>query len=126
MATAIARKFLEDSISVQSAGVETVGGMVASQEAVKVMLEMGYDVSDHRSQSLKSLNLNNFDIIIAMSPSIADELRKVCSIDAYKLKVWNVPDPYGKGIEDYRLCAKSLEELLSDLSKDFPQHKQAN
>lgn len=116
MAQAIALKLLGDSTAyVQSAGIETAPGMRATREAVQVMQDKGIDISNHCSQSIEEIDLNNFDIIVAMTPLIATHLLIEYQISPKRLKVLNVADPCGRGIEAYRHCAAELEKEISKL-----------
>jgi protein-tyrosine phosphatase len=116
MAQAIALKLLGDStVYVQSAGMETAPGMGATREALQVMQERGIDLSNHCSQSIENIDINNFDIIVAMTPSIANHLLIEYQVSPKRLRVLNVADPCGRGIEAYRRCAAELEKELNEL-----------
>jgi protein-tyrosine-phosphatase len=116
MAQAIALKLFGYRIAlVQSAGLEAASGMGATREAVQVMRERGIDLSNHYSQSIEEMDLNNFDIIVAMTKSIANHLSVEYQISSKRLRVLNVADPCGHGIEEYRRCAAELEKELNEL-----------
>src|SRR6266568_3048516 len=114
MAEAIAQNLLGDTAAVQSAGMETADGISATKEAITVMQEMGFDISNHRSREIEHLDLAEFDRIIAMSPRIASHLQKL-GVESAKITVIDVLDPYRKGIEVYRSTAKALESKLKSL-----------
>ena len=116
MAQAIALKLLGDTTTiVQSAGIKTVSGMKATREALQVMQEKGSDLSNHRSQSTNEINVNDFDMIVAMTPSIADQLLTKYHVSSNRLKVFDIEDPYGQGLDAYRRCAAEIEQKLNEL-----------
>ena len=114
MAEAIARKRFRHLAAVQSAGMETVEGLPATKEAIAVMREMGFDISNHRSRDIERLELAEFDRIVAMTPAIASQLQTM-DVETERITVIDVPDPYGRGIEVYRSTARKLEFILGSL-----------
>ena len=115
MAQAIANSLLGDKIYAESAGLETADGMRATREAIRVMREKGYDISNHISRSVDSISLDKYDIIIPMTKKIADDLRRNRLIDIDRLLTLDISDPYDKGLEEYRRCAEQLTEKLLEL-----------
>jgi protein-tyrosine-phosphatase len=111
MAEAIARTFLGERSHVESAGSETTDGLPPTKDALRCMAEVGLDISAHRSRELESLDLSNYDCIFAMTPSIRTALHAAGVTDNL-IEVLNVPDPYGRGIEEYRRIRNQLQELL--------------
>jgi len=108
MAEAVARHLLGGSIEVASAGLDADDGAAATKDAVRAMKERGLDISAHRSRSLSALNLLDFDLLVALTPRIAQALRDQ-GADAEKLTGLDVPDPYCKGLETYRATATAIE-----------------
>lgn len=111
MAEAIARKLLGSSAHVQSAGMDADEGLPATNEAVVVMKEMGYDISNHSSRDIENLDLSSFTLIIAMTQAIAMKLKSL-GVDPDRIFALDVPDPYYKGIDIYRSTAKKIEVTL--------------
>ena len=52
---------------------------------------------------------------MAMTPQIAHVVSTLDSISSNHLVIWNVPDPYGFGIEEYEQCAENIKVLIPDL-----------
>jgi protein-tyrosine-phosphatase len=112
MAEAMARSLLiRGAAHVESAGAETTNGLPATQDAVQCMREIGIDISAHRSRELESVELSSFDLVLAMTSSIEAKLR-AAGVPANIIEVLNVPDPYGRGIDEYRRTAQLLQERL--------------
>lgn len=68
MAEGFARKLLGSSIEPYSAGTEP---QRLNELAVRVMLEVGVDISSHHSKSLKDLSGTKFDLIVTVCDSAA-------------------------------------------------------
>jgi protein-tyrosine phosphatase len=116
MAAALMRKMIDDpSARIESAGVDTVSGETPTAEAVQVMNEFGVDLSGHRSRDIAGLSLADFDIVVAMSEWIAEDIEKYLPSPSPHLEVWNVMDPFGRGLEAYRETVNNLNLLITDL-----------
>lgn len=75
MAAALAQQFLGSTARVESAGTAASSGSAATSDAVEVMKERGLNLESHRSRPVQSVNLGGYDLIVALTPSIADFLR---------------------------------------------------
>lgn len=111
MAEAIARRILGVQAQIQSAGLDAADGLPATRQAVTAMEELGFDIKDHRSRSLDSLDLSSFDRIIAMTPEIADSLRDA-GVSPRRLTPLDVSDPYSGSLDTYRSTARDIERQL--------------
>jgi protein-tyrosine-phosphatase len=121
MAEALAKRLLADTTSVESAGMETADGMMATEEAVTVMREFGIDISAHRSRVLDRLNLADYDLIVALSPRIAQHLTLARNVLRQRVRVLDIQDPYGRGLAAYRQCLTHLNYALPLLLSDVHQ-----
>ena len=63
MAHGLANALLSDEFTHYSAGIESHG---MNPSAVKVMAEIGVDISHHQSQTLNDLDTTTFDYVIAV------------------------------------------------------------
>lgn len=120
MAEAVARHLLGGDTHVESAGIDAGEGFAATKDAVRAMKERGLDISAHQSRSLSALNLLDFDLLVAMTPMIAPALRNR-GADASKIKVLDIPDPYGRGLDKYRATAVAIERDLQQLFGVSPE-----
>jgi protein-tyrosine-phosphatase len=75
------------------------------------MKELGIDISAHRSRDISSLDLTEFNIVVAMTTSIAEQLRKA-GVEGTRIKQMEVSDPYHRGIDVYRSTANEIEKQL--------------
>jgi protein-tyrosine phosphatase len=120
MAAAVARHLLGGDARVESAGISADDGASATKDAIRVMKERDLDISAHRSRSLGDVNLRDFDLLVAMTPEIAQALRNK-GTDASKVRVLDIPDPYCKGLDIYRASAVAIERDLRRLFDASPE-----
>jgi protein-tyrosine-phosphatase len=94
MAEGLARDLLGTTIYVDSAGLDTQS---VDPMAVEVMAELGIDITHHNTQSFDDLEIDAFDLIVALSPEAyltAKELTKAVSVDVV---LWPTDDPTDVG-----------------------------
>jgi protein-tyrosine phosphatase len=117
MAVGLARKlFTGSSVVFESAGVDATDGRPPTADAVRAMDERGMDIRNHRSRGMDSLSLDRFTHLVAMTPGIAGRLSNVFSAPKDRIVEWNIPDPYGKGIDAYRECARRIVGALHEFT----------
>jgi len=115
MAEGIAKRMLKGIAHVKSAGIAAWGSN-ASEEAIKVMRnEFDIDISGHNPTDVKNLLLNNFDYIVTMDSYIDTIIKKSYPIESNKIISWNINDPYGKSIDDYKKCAVKLQTKIKNI-----------
>ncbi len=115
MAEGIAKKVLKGIAHVESAGIAAWGSN-ASEDAIKVMKkEFGIDISDHSPTDVTDLSISNFDYIVTMDSYIDKYIRNHYKIEPSKIISWNIKDPYGGSIDNYKKCANIIQTNLQDL-----------
>ena len=125
MAQAVARALLGSDVRVESAGISADDGASAAKDAIQAMRERGIDISDHRSRSVTALNLSAFDLVVALTPAIAQALHHH-GADGATLKALDIRDPYGKGLAVYRTTVLTIERDLRDLFGQRPEVPKTN
>ncbi|HYV21002.1 MAG TPA: low molecular weight protein arginine phosphatase [Verrucomicrobiae bacterium] len=108
MAAALAQAYLGDGARVESAGTAANDGDPATADAVEVMGERDLDIASHRSRPVRSLDLGRYDLIVAVTPSIAEFLRRQGGARS-AIEVIDIPDPLGRGLMAYRRAADAIE-----------------
>jgi protein-tyrosine-phosphatase len=116
MAVGLARELLGNLGVFESAGISP-GGPQANDKAIEVIHEMGIDIRDHCSRRVSSLNLNDFDFIIAMDSTINNQIKSLLPDASDKIVSWDVDDPFGKDIGSYRKCAETIRSKVLDFRK---------
>lgn len=127
MAEAILNKMLQDrdhnshGIISLSAGLNALDDMEATPQAIEIMRSVGIDLSRHRSRSVDDELIRDVDLILTMTRHHYHQLQeqfphvqhKVYTLAEYAgLPTEEVSDPYGQGIEAYRLARQQIESLL--------------
>jgi len=116
MAEGFARKTLNDLGNYESAGIASLPGEYASGEAIGVThSKFGIDISSHRSRNVKDLALDDFDLIIAMDGSVAQELARRFPTARRKLISWSIDDPKYRGYGAYEKCAEEIRKQIGNL-----------
>lgn len=108
MAEALATMLGAEGVEAFSAGAEPVG--YVDPQAIEVMRELGYDMSAHEPKSLDEVPHIEFDYLITMG----------CADDAPVVKArmqidWDVPDPAGMGVSEFRNVREMLRERIQRL-----------
>jgi protein-tyrosine-phosphatase len=114
MAEALLRSLLGEGTNVESAGIETVDHLPATNEAVSVMGECGLDISGHRSHKIQQVNLDSYQSIVAMTDEIEKRLIQL-GANSSAIRTLGVEDPYRRGIDVYRATAIALKSALQSL-----------
>lgn len=130
MAASYFRKLLVDAkvldIDVRTAGVYTVTGLRASQEAVQIMHHETVDLTRHRSSVLTPEMVRKADLILGMTPLHIQEalrldkdardkchlLKEFCGSDPDKSQI---DDPMGSTLEVFKKCFREIREAVEML-----------
>lgn len=109
MAEGWAKRLASDVLEVYSAGTEDYHEV--KPLAVKVMEEVGVDMSDHRPKLLSDIP-DEIDILITMGCNV------VCPfIPNSHSEDWGLDDPSGGPIEDYRETSNLIKVKVEELIK---------
>ena len=107
----------ERGIDVFSAGIATGGSDPAAREAVQIMQEVGLNLSQHLSQQITPLMLDESTIVLTMTERhrlVLSELRPDLTDRIHLLSrtEGDIADPIGGTPDDYRYCAQQITENL--------------
>ena len=128
MAEAIMKKLVAEhpllmgKVCVHSAGIYAAIGQGASREAIKVVGEMGIDLSKHRTTLLEPEGIHQADLILTMTEShrrlvvmMAPEAsHKIFLLSQYagETAARDVMDPFNGSLQEYQSCAQQIQSLL--------------
>ncbi len=120
IAEGILRHLWGDRFEVESAGTRPSG---VNPVAIKVMAEIGIDISGHRSKSVEEFQGMNFDFVI----TTCDAYRETCPVFAGKARRlhWSFNDPAeARGSEEEILSAfrKVRDEIMLQIQDEFCQY----
>ena len=117
MAEGLARRMLGSLAEAESAGTGAMNGRGASENAIKIMRSrFGIDLSKHRSRSVSHVPMGDFDYIVPMDDSVADDLRGMYpQISARVMESWKIDDPFGKGLVAYERSVMEIQKRIEEL-----------
>jgi len=108
MAEAFARMHGQGRVEAFSAGSRPSGKV--NPKAIAAMKEREYDLSLHASKSLDQIPNHRFDFVITMGCGDA------CPhVPAVQREDWEIPDPRGMNLEEFRKVRDSIESKVLDL-----------
>jgi protein-tyrosine-phosphatase len=100
-----------------SAGISADAGGPATSEAIAAMDEYGFNLSNHRAKRLNERQTMDSDIILAMTRAHRHEIIKRFPASAARVftisENCDIIDPYGCGIDEYRVCADKLFRIIA-------------
>ncbi|HJD23805.1 MAG TPA: low molecular weight phosphatase family protein [Firmicutes bacterium] len=121
MAAALMRRALDkrgrSDIIVESAGL-AADGSPASANAVEALREWSLDIAGHVSRPATPELLRRADVIAVMSPAHAMGALSL-GASPEKLRVLQIPDPYGGDLETYRRTRDALEQAVQALAEEL-------
>ena len=116
MAEFIARKKLGGVLEVSSAGFCPQAPQDAENAIHTLKVTFDIDASGHEPRDVRSINIESFDIVVAMDSRVARRIKEV--FPAYpveRLVTWQIDDPYGDDLADYQRCAQAISVHLKKL-----------
>jgi protein-tyrosine-phosphatase len=112
---------LSSVVAVSSAGTWATPDLPPTAEAVKAMAERGSDISHCVSCEVGEDNLAEADLVLVMTdghrqaivaefPDVAPKVRLISSLAG---AAFDIADPIGGGLDDYRATATELDRLIA-------------
>jgi protein-tyrosine-phosphatase len=127
MAMALMRKRLENEGMtpewlVESAGTWATEGITATDNAIEAMRERDLNLVSHLSQPVTAEMLVSFDLVLVMVSNHKEALdiefpqfsEKVFLLSEMVGEEWDLEDPVGGPLEEYRETAKMIDEVLEE------------
>jgi protein-tyrosine-phosphatase len=118
MAEGFAKRLGKGILEVRSAGTKPAG-KVASL-AVEVMREKGIDISKQKPKLLTAEMVEWADTLISMGCGVEKSCPAIY-IDLFE--DWEIEDPYGGTIQDYRIARDKIEAKVKGLIKQFANNQ---
>ena len=114
------RKYLNESFTVYSAGIESHG---LNPNAVWAMEEVGIDITHHTSNTIEELPESDFDFVI----TVCDNARENCPYYPAKTKMLHqlFTDPSGlegsteEQNESFRICRDAIGFFCKDFADKY-------
>lgn len=122
----LVRESAQGAVRVRSAGTWALEDQPASAYALQVMAERGLDISAHRGHNLTQAMVDETDLILVMTlrhqEAIVQDFQgaegKVHLLSGMAGPTYDIQDPYGGSIVEYRRTANELAELVE---KGYPR-----
>ena len=116
----ITREDNNSAIRIRSAGIWALEGQFATAYARQVMSERDLDIDAHRGRNLAQREVDDADLILVMTRRHAEIIRrdhkrsegKVFLLSEIAGAFFDIADPYGGSLADYRRTATELAELV--------------
>ena len=114
MAEALANQLFGTEMQASSAGVVAQHGVgAANPHGVAVMAaDYGIDTSGHVPTSAETLSPTDYDTIIALDPTVTQRLQQNLGWRDVAIITWNIADPFGSDLANYRKTAQQIEAQL--------------
>lgn len=110
MAEAVANKSGKGKVRAWSAGLYPLGWIASGTHIV--MEENAFFLDGHWSKGLKDVKIEQMDVVVEMGREVSCPLP-----DGFKARLveWEIPDPFGAALEDYRKTRDLVEEHVTRL-----------
>ena len=118
MAEGLARAILGQKIYVDSAGLSTA---TLDPFAVAALAEIGIDIRDHNTQGFDDIAIDEFELIVALSPEAVEKARALTRHTSVAVEYWPTDDPtaMSDGSRESRLQAyRNVRDGLRQRIKD--------
>lgn len=110
MAEAFANRLGRGKISAESAGTEPAAAL--NPQVVRVMEEIGYDLSGHYPKLLTSVMVGRADRIIGMG---CGSEAGTCPVFFLPAEDWKLEDPQGRALDQVRLIRDQIQSKVEAL-----------
>jgi len=112
MAEGLAKLLMGSKERIESAGLVPVFEG-AAPEAIKVLQDIyNTDISQHKTKNLADVEIKVFDQIIVLDLYVFETLKNRLPSLSNKLILWDIQDPFGKDIDNYRKTAKKIHDRI--------------
>ena len=114
MAEAWANHFGGDKVQAASAGIYPLGSI--AKDTYAAMSEKGISLDEHCSKGLRDVVVGEMDVVVGMGSDV-----DFLAPRGFKGRVveWNIPDPYGRGIDTFRNVRDMIERQVLSLLADL-------
>lgn len=117
---------ISEKFEVSSAGISAFEGQPASENSIQVLNEQwDIDIKPHRSRNISPEEIEEAFLVLTMTQSHKDYLHnyfpslktKIFTLKEYAKQKGSpdIKDPFCKPIEEYRKCAKEINQAISAL-----------
>ncbi len=87
--------------------------------AIEAMREIGIDITRQASKSVDEFDISQFDAVVSLCDARTDQLCPATYMGIQEH--WNIPDPVGLPIEEFRRVRAMIEKRVRDLVERLRQ-----
>jgi protein-tyrosine-phosphatase len=116
LAEYLGRKFCAGVLTFESAGINPQTATAAENAVYLLHHTFGIDASAHQPRDVRSLDLEGFDLVIAIEKNAAVVVRQL-GVAESKLRIWPVRDPWGGNLAEYEKAALDIRRRLDHLKR---------
>lgn len=136
----IARHLVNGALTVDmrfdSAGLRVREATPSPENAIEAAEAFGVDLRGHKSKALDREMLDAVDVTLAMEPRHIEALEEQFPDYREKFfllplfdtkeakrkgfKAYNIEDPFGRDLQDFRDCYRRIQQCVSDLIEEIP------
>lgn len=110
---------LSEEVCCISRGLQPIPGDGMNPKSVAALEELGIQPGTHMAQPLMLDTLQQADLVFVMTQSHKELLTGACPEAEHKIRVLDVPDPFGGTMEDYRACRDQLRLKIDGIISDI-------
>ncbi|MFQ3611854.1 MAG: arsenate reductase ArsC, partial [Fimbriimonadales bacterium] len=110
MAEGFGNHFGEGEVVAFSAGTMPAGRV--HPLAIEAMHEIGIDITRQTSKSVDEFDIAQFDAVVSLCDARTDQLCPATYMGIQEH--WNIPDPIGLPLEEFRAVRAMIEERVRD------------
>lgn len=108
----ISERLYPGAFEIYSAGTKPDNSI--PNEVNIVMTETGYSIAEQRPKAINELPIKNADVVVTMGCDV------VCPFfPNKKLIEWDIDDPIGAGLDEFRNVRDEIKKLVSSLLEHF-------
>lgn len=112
------------NLIIESAGTyngvsKDLTGSPANEQTMLCMQDIGIDIGEHKSKPISSININDYDLIVCMTPEEIGIIGMLRPRGLIMLADGGVTDPWRMGWEAYQECTRALEKVSANIMKTF-------
>ncbi len=111
MAEGFGNHFGQNEVVAFSAGTMPAGRV--HPLAIEAMREIGIDITRQTSKGVDEFDTSQFDAVVSLCDARTDELCPATYMGIQEH--WNIPDPIGLPMEEFRAVRAMIEERVRDL-----------
>ncbi len=112
-------RIIRPDINVASAGLQFQSSKMSPLNAIRAAGDSGIDLSLHSSSYVSDLKMEEFDALFVMDKlnfqKIAKGYPHLLSRVYFLDPQVPIPDPYGKSVEEFKICYNRIKQLVEEI-----------